>query len=69
MEQKPGWTYRYCDSLEQQIAINDETGILYTEDKTRYSAEEAMIIIQHNYDLPKAVHIIKKVFNGTLVSL
>lgn len=69
MEQKPGWTYRYCDSLEQQIAINDETGILYTEDKTRYSAEEAAIIIRHGYQIPKAVHVVKKVFGGTVVEL
>lgn len=69
MEQKPGWTYSYVDSLQMQIAVNDSTGVMYTEDKIKYSPEEYLIILQKDLKLPLQVHILKKVFNGTLVSL
>ena len=44
MDQKPGWTYRFIESLNMQIAINDTTGIMYTEDKVRYSVEEQKLL-------------------------
>ena len=44
MEQKLGWTYRFIESLNMQIAINDTSGIMYTEDKVRYSAEEQKLL-------------------------
>lgn len=69
MEQKPGWTYSYCNSLQQNIAINDTTGVLYTEDKTRYSPEEASLLSTINYQIPLSVHIIKKQFGGTIICL
>lgn len=68
MDKKPGWTYSFIESLDQHIAINDKTGILYTEDKTLYTAEEAHILKKINYQIPKTVHIIKKMFGGTIVS-
>lgn len=69
MEQKPGWTYRFIESLNMQIAINDTTGIMYTEDKVRYSVEEQRLLQSIDYTLPLSVHIVKKVFDGTIVSL
>lgn len=69
MEQKPGWTYMYIESLGQNIAINDTTGVLYTQDKTYYSKQEQEILRKSNYQIPPAVHIIKKMFAGTLVEL
>lgn len=69
MEQKSDWNYLYCQTLEQQIAINRETNVLYTEDKTRYSPEETRLLCRINYNIPKSVHIIKKLFNGTIISL
>ena len=69
MEQKPGWTYRFIESLNMQIAINDTSGIMYTEDKVRYSAEEQKLLQSIDYALPLSVHLVKKVFNGTIVSL
>lgn len=69
MEQKPGWTYSYCESLQQNIAINDTTNVLYTEDKTRYSPEETALLQSINFQIPKTVHIIKKTFGGTILSL
>ena len=69
MEQKLGWTYRFIESLNMQIAINDTSGIMYTEDKVRYSAEEQKLLQSIDYALPLSVHLVKKVFNGTIVSL
>lgn len=69
MEQKPGWTYRFIDSLNMQIAINDTTGIMYTEDKVKYSLEEQRLLQSINYELPLPVHIVKKVFDGTIISI
>ncbi len=69
MEQKPGWTYRFIDSLNMQIAINDTTGIMYTEDKVKYSTEEQRLLQSIDYALPLSVHIVKKVFGGTIISI
>lgn len=66
MEQKPGWNYRFITSLNQHIAVNEKTGILYTEDKTRYEVEEAEILKQVDFEIPLQIHIVKKVFGGTL---
>ena len=58
MEQKPGWTYRFIESLNMQIAINDTTGVMYTEDKVRYSAEEQKLLQSIDYVLPFKFFII-----------
>ena len=52
-----------------QIAINDTTGVMYTEDKVRYSVEEQCLLQSIDYALPLSVHLVKKVFDGTIVSL
>ena len=69
MEHKPGWTYRFIESLNMQIAINDATGIMYTEDKIKYSAEEQRLLQTIGYALPFSVHLVKKVFDGNIVSI
>ena len=69
MEQKPGWTYRFIESLNMHIAINNDTGIMYTEDKVKYSQEEQHLLQSIDYALPLPVHIVKKIFDGTIVSL
>ena len=69
MEQKPGWTYRFIESLNMQIAINDTTGIMYTEDKIKYSVEEQRLLQTIDYALPFSVHLVKKVFDGNIVSI
>ena len=69
MEEKPGWTYRFIESLNMQIAINNFTGILYTEDKVKYSLEEQRLLQLIDYALPLQVHLVKKVFDGTIISL
>lgn len=69
MEQKPGWTYSFINSLQQHIAINDKTGVLYTEDKTMYTPEESDLLKRVDYQIPPAVHIVKKLFSGTIIDL
>ena len=58
MEQKLGWTYRFIESLNMQIAINDTTGVMYTEDKVRYSVEEQKLLQSIDYVLPFKFFII-----------
>ena len=67
MEQKPGWTYRFIDSLNMQIEINDTTGIMYTEDKVKYSLEEQRLLQSIDYVLHYQVHLVKKVFDTILI--
>lgn len=69
MERKSGWTYSFIDSLNMNIAINDQTGILYTEDKIRYSKEEQEILKEFEYQIPLEVHLIKKLFGGTILKI
>lgn len=69
MEQKPGWTYTFIDSLGQYIAINEKTGVMYTQDKIFYSKKEQEILRKHNYEIPLAVHLIKKVIGGEIVEI
>lgn len=69
MEQKPGWTYRFISSLNMQIAINNLTGILYTEDKVKYTLEEQRLLQAINFEIPLPVHLVKKVFEGTIISI
>ena len=69
MEQKPGWTYRFIDSLNMQIAINDTTGIMYTEDKVKYTLGEQRLLQSIDYAIPLQVHLVKKTFEGTIISI
>lgn len=69
MKQVPGWTYTFIDSLNQHIAINAETNIMYTEDKIRYSPQETDLLKKIEYKLPLQVHIVKKIFQGTIIQL
>ena len=69
MEQKPDWTYRFVNSLNMQIAINNFTGIMYTEDKVRYSLQEQRLLQAVDFEIPLSVHLVKKVFEGTIISI
>ena len=69
MEQKPGWTYKFVNSLNIQIAINNFTGIMYTEDKVRYSLQEQHLLQAVDFEIPLSVHLVKKVFEGTIISI
>jgi hypothetical protein len=69
MEQKPGWTYRFVNSLNMQIAINNFTGIMYTEDKVRYSLQEQRLLQAVDFEIPLPVLLVKKVFEETIISI
>ncbi|MCR4741424.1 MAG: hypothetical protein K5866_00925 [Treponema sp.] len=69
MEEKPGWKYQFIESLGMKIAINEETKVLYSEDKIRYSPEECQLLSKINYQIPLQVHIVKKIFQGNIISL
>ena len=69
MEQKPGWTYRFIPTLNMQIVINDATGVMYTEDIIKYSPDEQLLLKTIDYQLPLSVHLVKKVFDGTLLQV
>ena len=69
MEQKPGWTYRFIPSLNMQIAINDTNGVMYTEDKIKYSPDEQLLLKTIDYQLPLSFHLVKKTFDGTIISV
>ena len=70
-KQVPGWTYSHSDSINQDIAYRkDGNGNLelYTEDKTHYTWQEINAISKHKEGLPLQVHIIKKLFNGVILT-
>lgn len=69
MEQKPGWTYIFIKSLNQYIAISEKSGVLYTEDKTMYTAEECKLLKKVNYEIPLQVHLVKRAFPGILIQV
>ena len=52
-----------------QIAINNFTDIMYTEDKVKYSLEEQLLLQKIDFELPLPVHIVKKVFGRTSLSV
>lgn len=66
VEKKPGWDYRFIDSLGMYIAINEKTGVMYTEDKIKYTEEECRLLKRNNFQIPLQVHLIKKVFSGEI---
>lgn len=66
MKQKPGWTYKYSEELQQEVAGHNESGWIYCKDGTKYSPEEIEIIKKHG-KLKKEVHEIKKIFDGEIV--
>ena len=69
MDFVPGWTYNFINSLDQYMAVNDKSGIMYTQDMIYYSKEEVDMLATVDFEIPLAVHLIKKVFGGKIISL
>lgn len=68
-KQVPGWTYGHSEALNQDFAFRkDKNGNLelYTEDKTHYTWNEIKLISRHK-EITPAVHLIKKMCNGTII--
>ena len=67
-KQNPDWFYKYSENLKQNIALNKKTGWVYCEDGTKYSPEENAILKSTGQPIPLQVHLVKKMFDGVLVS-
>ena len=67
--QNSNWIYKYSENLKQNIALSKSTGWVYCEDGTQYSPEEYAILKSTGQPIPLQVHIIKKMFDGVLVSV
>lgn len=68
---KGKWTYIESESLNQTVAFDENTGWLFCRDGTKYSPKELAKITsnwQKAKELPVQVHIVKKAFDGTIVS-
>lgn len=59
---------KYSDKLEQEISFNPRTGVVYCSDGVHYTPQEMAIIKAHGGDYPKEVHLIKKIFDGVIIS-
>lgn len=66
--QNPDWIYKYSENLKQNIALSKKTGWVFCEDGTKYSPEENAILKSTGQPIPLHVHIVKKMFDGVLVS-
>ena len=51
------------------ISMEQKPGVMYTEDKIKYSQEEQLMLKSIDYQIPLSVHLIKKVFDGTIISV
>ena len=69
-KRKPGWTYIYSEILNQEIAIRDGSGWVYTEDGCKYSPNEIELIQSNSAtEIELGIHLVKKVFKGELVDV
>lgn len=67
-ERKPGFTYFYSETLQQEIAVSIKSGRVYCSDGVQYSPEELKEIQKTYGELPLQVHIVKKHFGGEIIS-
>lgn len=67
-ERKPGFTYIFSATLNQEIAISKKTGKIYCSDGVQYTPEEVKEIQKTHSELPLQVHIVKKHFSGEIIS-
>ena len=65
-ERKPGWTYVFCEYLNEEYAIHHETGWVYFEKGARYSPQE-LALYGKGETLEPAVHQIKTIIGGEIV--
>lgn len=61
------WTYIESETLGQTIAFDEISGWIICKDGTRYSPAELRKI--RGVELPLSVHLLKKEFGGTIVSV
>jgi len=70
---KGDWTYIESEELKQTIAFDKNSGWLVCKDGTKYSPKELALVTQNWTSplpgVPLQVHILKKEFGGTIVSV
>ena len=70
MPNKPGWLYKYSETLKQETAYHCESGWVFCQDGTKYSPTEIRQLQKAGIAaLPLKVHTVKKVFEGTIVDI
>lgn len=70
MPNKPGWLYKYSETLKQETAYHCESGWVFCKDGTKYSPTEIRRLQKAGIAaLPLKVHTVKKVFEGIIVDI
>ena len=70
MPNKPGWLYKYSETLKQETAYHCESGWVFCKDGTKYSPTEIRRLQKAGIAaLPLKVHTIKKMLEGTIVDI
>lgn len=65
--EKGNWIKFHSDAIQQDCAYDKTSGWLFTRDGVKYSPSELALIARSGNDCPIQVHIIKKLFEGTVV--
>lgn len=68
MKEKAGWKYKFSKELNQKVALYIASGWLFCEDGTKYSPDEIAVLNKNHQTISLQAHLIKKVFDGKLVS-
>ena len=70
MPNKPGWLYKYSETLKQETAYHCESGWVFCKDGTKYSPTEIRRLQKAGIAaLPLKVHTIRKMLEGTIVDI
>lgn len=62
------WVNKYSETLKQNVAYNKITKWVQCEDGTLYSPKENAVLRKTGNPVPLQVHLIKKVFEGTVIA-
>lgn len=65
---KGDWTKFYSEAIQTECAYDKISGWMFTRDGAKYSPEELSLLARSGKDCPLSVHVVKKVFGGTVVS-
>jgi len=70
MPNKPGWLYKYSETLKQDTAYHCASGWIFCQDGTKYSPTEIRRLQKAGIAaLPLKAHTIKKMLEGTIVNI
>lgn len=70
MPNKPGWLYKYSETLKQETAYHCASGWIFCKDGTKYSPSEIKRLQTAEIKaIPLKVHTVKKMLEGTIVDI